>query len=258
MTTPPIRPMTVAEILAQSVRLFQQNLVLLVMVTFLPQVVLLGVEFLVSDVVAKRPAFLIVVICAVVVMNAVALSAITSAVAGAMIGYPPTVRQTYALTLNNNLLWVVMAYVATAIITMLGFTLVFTPALVLGFLPALMLGFVPTLFLGGYLAITIPAIVLESLPPFQAIARSFGLMREELPKGIAVFGFVVLISGVLPLLVQVAVGGGSFAPLLGAVVGSVTLPLAYTANVMLYFSVRAKTGYDVAQLESDLSDRVNR
>ena len=73
-----------------------------------------------------------------------------------------------------------------------------------------------------------------------------------------VYAFVVLISGVLPLLVQVVVGGGTFAPLLGAIVGSVTLPLAYTANVMLYFSVRAKTGYDAAQLESDLSDRVNR
>lgn len=258
MTTPQIRPMSVAEILAQAMRLFQQNLILLVMVTFLPQAVLLGVEFLISDVVARRPEFIFVVIGAVVVMNAVALSAITVAVAGATIGFPPTILQTYSLTLHNKLPWVVMAYIATAIITMLGFALAFTPALVLGFVPALMLGFVPTLVLGGYLAITIPAIVLESLPPFQAIARSFGLMREELAKGIAVFGFVVVISGVLPLIVQLLVGGGRFAPLLGAVVGSVTLPLAYTANVILYFSVRAKTGYDVAQLESDLADRVNR
>lgn len=257
MTPLKIRPMTVGEILANSARLFQQNLTLLVLVTFIPQAVLLGVETLIGDMLRERPQLLAVIIAVVVAMNAVALSAITTAVVGCVLGYPPTLRQTYSLTLRNKLLWVVVAYVATAIISTLGFALVFTPALILGIVPALFLGFVPTLVLGGYLAITIPIIVLESLPPFMAISRSFHLMRDELSKGIAVFGFVVLISGVLPLMFQVVVSGGPFAPLLGTVVGSVTLPFAYTATVLLYLTVRSKEGYDLEQLGEDIAQRVS-
>ena len=122
----------------------------------------------------------------------------------------------------------------------LGFSLVFAPSLVLGLVPAILLGFVPTLVLGGYLALTIPVIVLESLPPMEAVRRSVFLMRQELMKGVAIFGFVVLISGVLPLGLQLIVGSGPLTPLLAAIVGSVTLPLAYTANVLLYFTVRAR------------------
>ena len=258
MTPLEIRPMTVGEILQNSARLFQQNLILLVLVTFLPQAVLLGVETLIGDMIKERPQILAVIIVVVVVMNAVALSAITTAVAGCVLGYPPTVRQTYSVTLRNKLFWVVTTYVATAIISTLGFAMVFTPALVLGVVPALFLGFVPTLVLGGYLAIAIPVIVLETLPPFMAIARSFQLMREELSKGIAVFGFVVLMSGVLPLMFQMMVGGGPFAPLLGTVVGSVTLPFAYTATVLLYLTVRSKEGYSLEQLGEDLAQRASR
>lgn len=250
--------MTVAEILSHSALLFQQNLVLLVMVTLLPQGVLLLVETLVGDLRKEQPMVLAFIIIVVVVMNAVALSAITSAVVGCVLGYPPTLRQTYSLTFRNKLAWVVMAYVATAMISILGFAMVFAPALILGLVPALFLGFVPTLVLGGYLAITIPVVVLESLPPFTAIARSFNLMREELPKGIAVFGFVVLISGVVPLMIQVAVRGGPFAPLLGTLVGSVTHPFAYTATVLLYLTVRSKEGYDLEKLSEDLAQRVGR
>ena len=258
MTPLQIKPMTVGEILSRSARLFQQNLALLVMVTFLPQAVLLLIETLIGDMAKDQPRILAVIIVVVVLMNAVALSAITTAVAGCVLGHPPTLRQTYGLTFRNKLLWVVMAYVATAMISLLGFTLVFAPALSLGVIPALFLGFIPTLMVGGYLAITIPVVVLESLPPLLAISRSFHLMREELPKGIAVFGFVVLISGVLPLMFQFAVRGGRFAPLLVTVVGSVTLPLAYTATVLLYLSVRSKEGYGLEQLAADLAQRVGK
>lgn len=256
MTPLKLRPMTVAEILSHSARLFQQNLALLVMVTLLPQAILLLVETLVGDIIKEYPQVLLLIITMVIIMNAVALSAITTAVVGCVLGYPPTLRQTYSLTFRNKLLWVVMAYVATALISTVGFSIVFVPSLMLGLVPALFLGFVPTLVLGGYLAVTIPVIVLESLPPFMAIARSFNMMREELAKGIAVFGFVVLISGVLPLLFQVAVSGGKFAPLLGTLVGSVTLPLAYTATVLLYLTVRAREGYDLEKLGEDIARRV--
>ena len=258
MTPLRLRPMTVAEILSHSARLFQQNLALLVMVTLLPQAILLLVETLIGDMIKENHQLLALIIVVVLIMNAVALSAITTAVVGCVLGYPPTLRQTYSLTIRNKLLWVVVAYAATALISTLGFSIVFVPSLMLGLVPALFLGFVPTLVLGGYLAVTIPVIVLESLPPFLAISRSFNLMRGELPKGIAVFGFVVLISGVLPLMFQFAVRGGRFAPLLVTVVGSVTLPLAYTATVLLYLSVRSKEGYGLEQLAADLAQRVGK
>ncbi|MCZ6629456.1 MAG: hypothetical protein O7E56_14635 [SAR324 cluster bacterium] len=258
MERPLIRPMAAAEIIASAFRLFQQHVALLVLIALIPQVVLVLMEYLLREIFASSPGFLFAVVLVIIIMNAVALSAITIAVAGAVLGFPPTVLQTYSLTLRNNLFSVVAAYVMTALIISVGFTLVFAPALIFGPGPAMVFGIIPTLVLGGFLALTIPMIVLESLGPMRAITRSFAMMREELMKGVTVFGFVILISGILPLLFQFVVGGGPFAPILGAVIGSVTLPLAYTANVMLYFAMRAKEGYTEEQLEQDLTRRMQR
>jgi len=238
----PIRTMLTGEILLQALALYRAHFALLVVVAFIPQALLLLVQFLLSQLGEATPGLLLVLLILTVVAKAVTLSAITTVAAGAALGYPPTLVQTYALTLRNNLAWVVAANVLTALLTSLG----------------LLFFIFPGLIVGGYLAPTVPIIVLESRNPFDAIGRSFTMMRPELAKGIAVFGFIILISEVLPLLLHLMLGIGPLSPLLSAVLGAVTLPLAYTANAILYFSVRAGEGYTPEMLDADLRSRLEK
>ncbi|MEE8555457.1 MAG: hypothetical protein V3T00_06325, partial [bacterium] len=69
----------------------------------------------------------------------------------------------------------------------------------------------------------------------------------------AVFAFVIVVSGLLPLLFHLIVGPGPYSPLLSAIAGAVTLPLAYTASVVLYLSLRSLEGYTPEQLEAELT-----
>jgi hypothetical protein len=240
MTESPIRPMTAGEIISQAFRMFRANLALLVLVAFLPQAVLLVLQHLIARLGDPTPALLLLLLMVTVVAKAITLSAITTVTAGAALGYPPTVTQTYGFTLRNHLVWVVVANVITALLTSVG----------------LLFFIFPGLIIGGYLAPTVPIVVLESRNPFDAIGRSFALMRPELPKGIAIFAFVILMSEVIPLLFHLSLGIGPFSPLLGAVVGSITLPPAYAANAILYFSVRAGEGYTPEVLDAELRNRL--
>lgn len=274
METPKIQPMPTAEIIATAFHLFKRNLALLVIISAVSQVVLLALLYGLRGLLPEPaeiqveagtgemnilPAIQLMAATALAnaVMNAVAFSAITAAVAGAALGFPPTVLQTYVLTFRNRLIWVVLAYVIAVIMISTAFGVVFfMSALILGPGLAMIMSFLPALVLGSYLSLTVPVIVLESRPPLQAIGRSVAMMREELPKGMAVFGFVILISGILPLIIQLVIGPGPFLPLLGAAIVSVTLPLAFTTNVILYFAVRAKEGYSAELLEADLAERM--
>ncbi len=242
MTTEYFRPMPASEIIVNAQRLFLENLARLVLIALLPQSVLLALELGLNNLVEPAPFWFYLVLLATILLNAVALSAITTVVAGAVLGGPPTLTQAYALTFRNKLLWVIAAYIITAVATSLG----------------LILFIIPGLLLGGLLAPTIPIIVVEGIPVKEAISRSITLMREELAKGVAVFAFVIIISGLLPLILQIVVGVGPLTPLLGALLGAVTLPLAYTATVLLYFSVRSNEGFSPEQLEENLNERMQQ
>ena len=207
---------------------------------FLPQAVLLVVQHLMAGMAQVTPKMLFLLLVVTIVAKAVTLSAITSVVAGAALGFTPTLIQTYSLALRNKLAWVIVANVLTALLTSMG----------------LLFFIFPGLILGAYMAATVPVIVLESRNPFQAIARSFALMRPDLPKAIAIFAFIILISEALPLMFHLMLGIGPLSPVLGAVLGAVTLPLAYTANAILYFSVRSGEGYTTENLDQDLRSRL--
>ncbi len=240
MTSSPFRALSAAGIIGRSLRLYQANIALLVIVAALPHAVLLLLEYLLRRVVDEPTQILPLALLATVVLNAVALAAITAVVAGAVLGYPPKVGQAYAITFGKSLIWVVLAYVATAVVVSMGF----------------MFFILPGLILGGFLAPVIPIVVIESRTPFAAIGRAFALMKTELPKGMAVFVFAILVSGVIPLLVQIALGPGPLSPLLGAAAGAITLPLGFTPNVVLYLSVRSREGYTPEQLAADIRNRV--
>ncbi len=174
-----------------------------------------------------------------IAVNAIALAAVTTAAGAAVLGEERGVGETYAATFRGNVLTVVLVYLFTAISVSFGFMFLILPGLLIGAL------FAPV----------IPIAVLERRRVFEAVTRSIELMRGSLVKGLAVFVYFILIAGFVPLLtvvLQTGMGGGPFTPLLGAVIGSVTLPLGFCANVVLYLSLRAGEGYSQAQLAADL------
>ena len=240
MASSVFRRMPALEIINLSARVYRNHVVGLVVITLLPQGLLLGVESLVGglNLVPEEPlARLVPFMAAAVVLNAFALSAITAAMAGAVLGFMPTVPQAFGVAFRNNLLGVVLTYLIVA-----------------GFILAGLVVFVlPGLILGGLLAPAIPIIVIERLGPFQAVARSFAMMREELAKGVAVFLYFFLVSNVIPFFVVLALGFSPLLPIFGVLIGSVTLPLAHAANVILYFSIRTREGYSREQLETELN-----
>nr|NIR98951.1 hypothetical protein [Gammaproteobacteria bacterium]NIT64764.1 hypothetical protein [Gammaproteobacteria bacterium]NIV21735.1 hypothetical protein [Gammaproteobacteria bacterium]NIY33344.1 hypothetical protein [Gammaproteobacteria bacterium] len=175
---------------------------------------------------------------ATVVVNGVTLTAITQAVTRSLLGGEPTVAEVYRHTFTRPLWSAIAAYLVTALLISTG----------------IMFLILPGIFLGGVLSVTIP--IIEQRRTVRAMAGSISLLREELVKGMIVFCFFMLVAGLLPLmflLLQGGAGVGPFTPLLGAIVGAVTLPLGFTAHVLLYLSLRAKSGYTSAALEADLN-----
>lgn len=231
-----IRSMATAEIIRESLFLYKNHLAALVVIAALPHAALLLLDMMLVALGLPPAGLMLMVMVATVLMNAVALTAITLAVAAAITGEPLGVREVYARVRRSRLTSIVIAYTITVMLTSTGFMLLVLPGLLLG----------------GMLALTIPSIVLERLPPLSAINRSLKLIKGEVPKGMAIFTFIVLISAVIPLLFHLLVGFGPLSPLLNAVLGSALLPLAYTANVVLYLSVRAAEGYSAEQLTADL------
>lgn len=232
--------MPALEIINLSARVYRSHVAGLVLITLLPQSVMLGVEALVGGMnlaPGKPLVTLLPFMGAAVILNAFALSAITAAMAGAVLGFMPTVPQAFRLAFRNNLLGVVLTYLIVA-----------------GFILAGLVVFVlPGLILGGLLAPAIPIMVMERLTPFQAVSRSFTMMREELAKGVAVFLYFFLVSNIIPFLIVLLLGFSPLLPFFGVLIGSVTLPLAHAANVILYFSIRTREGYSREQLETELT-----
>lgn len=232
-----VRTMGTAEIIRESLSLYKNHLAALVIIAALPHAALLLLDMMLVAIGLPPAGLMLTVMVATVVMNAVALTAITLAVAAAVTGEPLGVRAIYARVGRSRLTSIVIAYTIIVMLTSTGFMLLVLPGLLLG----------------GLFAPTIPAIVLERLPPLSAINRAVKLIKGEIPKGMAIFAFIVLISAMIPLLFHLLVGFGPLSPLLNAVLGSALLPLAYTANVVLYLSVRAAEGYSAEQLTADLN-----
>ena len=236
MTANLLRPMTTPEIIGEGFRLYRDHLASLISIALLPHLALLALGTLLDALGLSPVDALAILLLATLVLNAIVLAAMTHALAHAALGRMPGVGESYRRGFGGRVLWIVAAYLVVWVAVSLG-----------------LLAFVlPGLIIGALLLPTVPLIVLEDLRPFPALARAVAMMRPIVLRGMAIFAFVILISGVLPLALQVAAGAGPFAPLLGAILGAVTLPLAYAVNVVLYFSVRGAEGYTADQLEAHL------
>ena len=231
-----LRELSTREVIAAAFRLYRNHLADLVWIALLAHLALLALSFLVAAAGVEPQAVVALLLLATVVFNALVLAAMTFAIGRAVLGEMPGPLEAYRGAFGRSLLSIIAAYfVIWAVVT-----------------AGLLLFILPGLLAGGLLLPTVPAIVLEKLTPLQALARAFRMMRPMLLKAAGVFSFVLLISGALPLLFHLIVGLGPFSPLLGAIVGAVTLPLAYCANVVLYLSARSGEGYGRDRLAAEL------
>lgn len=231
-----LREMSVAEILSEAFRLYRENFAALVLLALAPHLVLLGLDLLLAGGGLEPQPALIVLLAATVVLNALVLAAVTHGIAGAVTGHMPAVGEAYRRAYGRGLFSVVAAYLVIWVLVTLG---------ILAFV-------LPGLIIGGILLPTVPIIVLERQGAAAALVRAYRMMQGSVMKGTAVFAFVMAVTGLLPLFVHILVGPGPFSPLLGAILGSVTLPLAYSATVVLYLSLRGAEGYTLAALATDI------
>lgn len=235
---PYLRAAGPGELLGNALRLFRDHLMALVLVALPPHLVPLALELALLRGDSPDPTIVSVFLMTTVVVNGVALAAVTLAVSRAALGEEPAVGETYARTFRVNLVMVVLAYVFNALLVSAGFMVLIFPGLIVG----------------GLFAPLVPIVVLERRSLFSAVGRSLRLVRGELFKVVLVFAYFIAIAGILPFLFLMAQSGPAVGPLtsvLGAIVGAVTLPLGYTANVLLYLSLRSTEGYTVAQLRED-------
>ena len=232
-----LRDLTTQQVIANAFRMYRDHFANLVMIALVPHLALLVFDVLISSAGLETGVSIALLLLATAIFNALVLAAMTYAIGRAVLGDMPGPIVSYRGGFSRNVLAIVAAYLVIWWLVTLGFLLLILPGLIVG----------------GLLLPTVPAIVLERLPPVAALLRAYRMMRPDWVKAAAVFSFVVLISGVLPLLFHLVVGPGPFSPLLGAIVGAVTLPLAYCANVVLYLSARAGEGYTREKLAAELA-----
>jgi hypothetical protein len=231
-----LRELTTAEVIGAAFRLYRDHLASLVLIALIPHFIILVLELLLSGAGVEPPLEVAALLSATVVLNAVLLAAMTRAIGTAVLGGAPGVAESYRGTLSRSLASILAAYLLVAILATAGFLLFVIPGLVIG----------------GLLLPTVPAIVLEGRTALPALARAFGLMRPSVARATAVFSFVILVSAVLPLGILLLIPLGPFSPLLSAILGAATLPLAYSANVVLYLSARSREGYVARDLSREL------
>jgi hypothetical protein len=232
-----LRDQSTQEVIASAFRLYRDHFASLVWIALVPHLAMVVLELLIVEAALAPTAALALLLAATTVFNALVLAAMTYAIGQAVLGAMPGLIEAYRGGFGESLLSIIAAYLVNWALVTVGFLLLILPGLVVG----------------GLLLPTVPVIVLEKRNPAQALSRAFRMMRPVALKATAVFAFVVLISGVLPLTFHLVVGPGPFSPLLGAIVGAVTLPLAHSANVVLYLSERAGEGYTREHLAAELA-----
>lgn len=243
MPHPYLQPLSAGEIVRNALRVYRDHLRLLVLVALFPHLALLLLETLAMGTGVMSGGEFVVMLAGTVVVNGVILTGVTVAIGWTLSGEEPSLLEVYSRTFRGPLLAVVAAYLIAAVMISAG----------------MMALFVPGILIGAFFAPSIPMIVVERLGPVEGLARSVSIMKGEWVKGAVVFSFFIAISGFLPLFVLLAdssLSMGPFTPLLGAVVGAVTLPLGFAANVLLYFSLRSTDAAAAAQFEAELRARV--
>ena len=224
------RPRTSAEIIQDSFRLCGDTLATSVSLALVAHLPLLLISGMLAEGRQANPVPLLFSLGIAIVLTGIVLTAITVVQAAALTGASIGAWHGLALAFRRPIRSVVLAYMLSNLVSHLG----------------LLLLVVPGLAAGGLLAAAIPAIIVEGKDTFSGMKRSAGLLSNYWLTGVNTFIFGVLMWEVLPLLavtgLHVIAGEGPFSPLLAALLGSITMPFALAANLLLYFSARARLG----------------
>lgn len=252
-TAPYLKPMKAGEILLQAFRLYRDHLALLVTVSLLPLLPLVPLAMLlpIASEEGVIPTRMLVLAMVNGVIYGLVLAAIATAICRIAVGESPSILDVFYITLRRKPTSVVLAFLAINF----AVSLVFFPSLVVGQLVFAILNMIPALIAGGLLMPAIPAIVVERRSTIGGLARSIALARREWPKAAAVFAYFVLVVIVVPFVLltfQASLGIGPFLHLLGAIIGAATLPLGFSAVVLLYFSLRSTDQTERELLLADL------
>ncbi len=173
-----------------------------------------------------------------IVISQVLTGAITREAAGVFVGQPLTLGGAYSFGIARlwSILWV---SILVGLIVALGFILFIIP------------GFI---FL-TWLAVSLPALVIEDKRGTNALSRSWNLVRG---RAWPVFGVIVvaaLITGVVNAIITAPFGHNWFVRgLLAGIASTVTTPYTALVGVLLYLDLRVrKESLDQVRLQSDLA-----
>jgi hypothetical protein len=256
-----LRPRTVGEILGDAFRLYArhwQNLILLVAAIVIPlsvaQVLIgdawirggLATEEIQGGVEVSTGGALggvlggLVLIAISILMWTILSGAITRAAAGTFLGRDLDIGESYRFGFSR--FWsIVLVGVLSGLAIALGFILLVIP------------GFIALTFL----AVGIPALVIEDKRGREALRRSWGLVSGF---GWHVFGAIVvasLLNGIASAILTGPAGDNYAArSLLSAVAAAITMPFMALVGVFLYLDLRVrKERYSAVDLERDLDSR---
>lgn len=242
METLSLRPLTLGEIVRETFRFYGNTAATVVSLALIAHLPLLLLTGMVSGEAPPDPLPALALLALILVLTGAVVNAIYLALLAAAAGRMEGVLRCLRGAMGRTMGAVLLGYMLTNLVTHAG----------------LLLFIVPGLLAGGLLAATVPAVVVEKKGAFAGIARSVTLLRQDWLKGIGVFAFGTFFSELLPLQVLLAmqmwVGRGPFSPVLAALLAAITMPIALTANLLLYLSLRAgeRAGATAEALRAEL------
>jgi hypothetical protein len=223
-----LRPLVLGEIIRQSFRLYGEMLSTVVILALIAHLPLLLLSGMIAEETPPDPYLALGLLVVILLVTGVVVNAIYLALVSCIAGRTATLAQALRWSLRRPAVAVMLGYMLTNFVSHIGLLLLILPGLIAG----------------GLLAVTVPAIVVERKGAIAGMGRSMALLRQNWAKGIGVFAFGTVVSELLPLQVllgmQLWVGRSPFSPLLAALLAAITMPLALTANLLLYLSLRAE------------------
>lgn len=227
MERPDFRALTLGEIIRRTFRLYGETLSTVVILALIAHLPLIPLSGMISEETLPDPFAALALLVVILVVTGVVVHAVYLALVSSMMGRPLGIGPALRWSLQRSSVAVMLGYMLTNLVSHVG----------------LLLFIFPGLIAGGLLSISLPAIVIERKGVFAGMARSLRLLRQDWAKGIGVFAFGTVVSELIPLQVLIALqlwaGRSPFSPVLAALLAAITLPLALTANLVLYLSLRA-------------------
>jgi hypothetical protein len=171
------------------------------------------------------------------VIQQVLLGALTRGAAGALVGRAVDVGASYryALSRLGGLIVLALLY---AIIVAVGFILLIIPGIIFGV----------------FLAVAMPAFIVERKSASEALSRSWNLVSGSFWHTLGVIVVAFILAGIVNGVIS-ALGGSTFIGswLMSAVAQVITAPFVALVGVVLYVDLRVRReGLDAATLQREL------